>query len=249
MAVVTGNQTAPPVRQSPCERRLTSLDHIATEPDDTGLVERARSGDRDALEQVLGLHYDRVFAVCRRMTGNDADAADAAQETLIAVVRGLPRFDGRSRLSTWIYRLAVNASIDELRRRARRPAVGLDPGRESSRVGALAGRPDGPGGSAVGGLPPDDPESVADRVDIDAALRGLPAEFRAAVVLRDLCGLDYAEIAEVLDVPPGTVRSRIAAGPGPSGPAVGAARGRAVSDLGREPMSTGWCTLPWRVHQ
>jgi RNA polymerase sigma-70 factor (ECF subfamily) len=174
-------------------------------------VERARSGDRDALEQVLSLHYDRIYAVCRRMTGNDADAADAAQETLISVVRGLARFDGRSRLSTWIYRLAVNASIDELRRRARRPAVGLDSGRESARVGVVGGRSDAPVATAASGVL-DDVESVADRVDIDAALRRLPAEFRAAVVLRDLCGLDYAEIAEVLAVPVGTVRSRIARG-------------------------------------
>jgi RNA polymerase sigma-70 factor (ECF subfamily) len=175
-------------------------------------VERARSGDRDALELVLSLHYDRIYAVCRRMTGNDADAADAAQETLISVVRGLPRFDGRSRVSTWIYRLAVNASIDELRRRARRPAVGLDSGRESARVGAIAGRSDAPGATTAAGAPLDDLESVPDRVDIDVALRRLPAEFRAAVVLRDLCGLDYAEIAEVLSVPAGTVRSRIARG-------------------------------------
>ena len=62
-----------------------------------------------------------MFAVCRRITGNDADAADATQEALLAVVRGLPRFDGRSRFSTWVYRIATNAALDELRRRQRRP--------------------------------------------------------------------------------------------------------------------------------
>jgi RNA polymerase sigma-70 factor (ECF subfamily) len=164
------------------------------------LVGWARDGDPDALERLLRRHYDRIHAVCRRMTGNDADAADAAQDTLIAVARGLPRFDDRSRFSTWVYRIAVNASIDELRRRARRPGVSLDEMQSSSESLSVA--------APVG----DAPEQVADRVDIDVALRRLPDDFRAAVVLRDLCGLDYAEIAEVLQVPPGTVRSRIARG-------------------------------------
>ena len=137
--------------------------------------------------------------MCRRLTGNDADAADATQEALIAVVRGLPRFDRRSRFSTWSYRVAVNASLDELRRRRRRPEPTLD-----------APAPE----AASPGHPADDrmAENVAHRMDIDAALVQLPPEFRAAVVLRDLCGLDYAEIAEVLEIPAGTVRSRIARG-------------------------------------
>ena len=67
-------------------------------------VAAARAGDPDALEQLLRDHYDRIYAVCRRIMGSDADAADAAQEALIAIVRGLPRFDGRSAFSTWTYR-------------------------------------------------------------------------------------------------------------------------------------------------
>jgi RNA polymerase sigma-70 factor (ECF subfamily) len=130
------------------------------------------------------------------MTGNDADAADAAQNALIAVVRGLDSFDIRSQFSTWAYRIAVNSSIDELRRRSRRSAASLDeipPVRAETR---------------------DDTEQSADRIDVDAALRQLPPPFRAVVVLRDMCGLDYAEIAEILELPPGTVRSRIARGRG-----------------------------------
>lgn len=163
---------------------------------DETLVGRAKQGDGDALDVLLRRHYDRIHGVCRRMTGNDPDAADAAQDALIAVARGLPRFDDRSRFSTWVYRIAVNASIDELRRRSRRPAVSLDEAPPS----------------LVAGPGSDVPALVADRLDIDAALRRLPPEYRAAVVLRDLCGLDYAEIAEALQVPPGTVRSRIARG-------------------------------------
>jgi RNA polymerase sigma-70 factor (ECF subfamily) len=137
-----------------------------------------------------------VFAVCRRLTGNDADAADATQEALIAVVRGLPAFDRRSRLSTWVYRIAVNAALDELRRRRRRPDLAID---ECIDVG-----PD-----RVSAFDADDVEHAAVRLDVDAALLRIPPEFRAPVVLRDVCGLDYAEIAEVLDLPAGTVRSRI----------------------------------------
>ena len=153
----------------------------------------AQAGDRVALDALLRRHADRLHAVCRRVMGNDADAADALQEALVSVVRGLARFDGRSAFSTWSYRVATNACLDELRRRRRRPEpvddVTLDVGGSSDAL-----------------------ESVGLRTDIDAALGALAPEFRAAVVLRDLIGLDYAEIAEVLGVPAGTVKSRIARG-------------------------------------
>jgi RNA polymerase sigma-70 factor, ECF subfamily len=145
------------------------------------------------MDVLLRRHHDRMAAVCRRVCGNEADAADATQEALIAVVRGLPRYDGRSAFSTWAYRIATNASLDELRRRKRRPTPGLDHVPE-------------PRARA------DHAEAVTAGIDVDAALATLPPEFRAAVVLRDLCALDYAEIAEVLDVPVGTVRSRISRG-------------------------------------
>jgi RNA polymerase sigma-70 factor (ECF subfamily) len=127
------------------------------------------------------------------MAGNDADGADATQEALIAIVRGLPRFDQRARFTTWAHKVAVNACLDELRRRARRP----EPTAEHAASMLVAA---------------DTTALVADRVDIDEALQHVGVEFRAAVVLRDLCGFDYAEIAEVLGVPAGTVRSRIARG-------------------------------------
>src|SRR5512143_2901473 len=90
---------------------------------DPELVNAARGGDRGALDQLVRRHYDRVHAVCRRITGQEADAADAAQDAMIAIVRNLSRFDERSKFSTWIYRIATNASLDELRRRSRRVAV------------------------------------------------------------------------------------------------------------------------------
>ncbi len=162
--------------------------------DDDVLVTRAVDGDRRALEVLLDRHADRIHAVCRRIVANPDDALDATQEAMIAIARGITRFDGRAAFSTWCYRIATNAAIDELRRGRRRP---------------LPAHPDAPEPTATASGPDD---IVAARLDVDAALRELPEDFRVAVVLRDLCDLDYAEIAAVLDAPPGTVRSRIARG-------------------------------------
>ena len=159
----------------------------------------ANAGDRGALDSLLRRHADRLHTVCRRVMGNDADAADALQEAMIAIARGLVRFDGRSAFSTWSYRVATNACLDELRRRRRRPEPVEDSALESSAV-------DDEASAFV--------EAAGVRADIDSALATLAPEFRAAVVLRDLVGLDYAEIAEILGAPVGTVKSRIARGRG-----------------------------------
>jgi RNA polymerase sigma-70 factor, ECF subfamily len=172
---------------------------MAAATDDHDLVAAAQSGDRRALDTLLRRHYDRVHAVCRRIAGSSRDADDAAQEAMISIVRGLPRFDGRAQFSTWAYRIATNAALDELRRRKRRPALHVvdEEGAVPEPVDPLADR-------QVTG--------IVDRMAIDAALDELPEEFRAAVVLRDVGDLDYAEIAEALGVPVGTVKSRIARG-------------------------------------
>jgi len=173
----------------------TPLEH----DDEQRLVAAARDGDRLAIDRLLRFHQPQVYAVCRRITGNDADALDATQEALIAVVRGLGRFDGRAKFSTWCYRIATNACLDELRRRKRRPVVGL-PEHDGVVIDPIDHRSS------------DSIEALGDRETLDAALAALAPEFRIAVVLRDLCQLSYAEIAEVLDIPAGTVRSRIARG-------------------------------------
>ena len=159
----------------------------------------AQGGDRGALDQLLRRHYDRVHAVCWRITGHEADAADAAQDAMIAIVRNLDRFDGRSSFGTWAYRIATNASLDELRRRKRRP-VATSTGDEHSHREAA----DPDSGQRV--------EAIGDHMALDAALRALSDEYRLPVVLRDVADLDYAEIAEVLGIPAGTVKSRIARG-------------------------------------
>ena len=160
---------------------------------DDELAAAAARGDRRALDALLQKHAGLVHAVCRRVLANPEDALDATQEALLAIARRIDTFDGRARFTTWCYRVATNAALDEARRRARRPApVDVVP---EPRSGTRA---------------LDD--AVADHLDVDAALGRLSPEHRAAVALRDLVGLDYAEIAAVLDIPPGTVRSRIARG-------------------------------------
>ena len=161
------------------------------DPDSEALARRAAAGDRRALEALLELHADRVHALCRRVVAHPEDALDATQEAMIAVVRGITRFDGRSAFTTWLYRVATNAALDELRRR-RRPTP-AEPAAEAAGTDDLD-------------------HAVATRIDVDGALAVVPEDFRVAVVLRDLCDLDYDAIATVLDIPPGTVRSRIARG-------------------------------------
>lgn len=188
-------------------------------PDDSTLVDAARAGDRDALDQLLRRHHDRVHAVCRRIAGATRDADDATQESLIRIVRGLDSFDGRSKFSTWVYRIATNTALDELRKRERRPQL--------HRADPLDDQwSDGPG---IGAREPVDPmahrqlDGVSERMAIEAALADLPDDYRVAVVLRDVADLDYDEIAEVLGIPLGTVKSRIAR-----------ARGRLVERLGNQ---------------
>lgn len=169
---------------------------------DEQLVDAARRGDAAAMDALLRRHYDRVHAVCRRIAGSTRDADDAAQEALIKIVRHLDRFDGRSSFGTWAYRIATNTSLDELRKRKRRPQLHVV--HDDDRDGAPA--------EPVDDLSHRHIDAVADRMAIDDALAELPEEFHAPVVLRDVAGLDYAEIAAELGVPIGTVKSRIARG-------------------------------------
>ncbi len=166
---------------------------------DEDLVAAAQRGDGAAMDLLLRRHYDRVHAVCRRIAGGTRDADDAAQEAMIRVVRNIHKFDGRSAFGTWVYRIATNTALDELRKRKRRPQFHVvdDDGDAPEPTDEFAHR---------------HIDDVADRITIDAALADLPEEFKAAVVMRDVGDLDYAEIAAALDIPVGTVKSRIARG-------------------------------------
>jgi RNA polymerase sigma-70 factor (ECF subfamily) len=167
--------------------------------DDRTLVSAAQAGDRRAVETLLRRHYDRVYAICRRVVGSSRDADDAAQEAMISIVRGLSRFDGRAAFSTWTYRIATNAALDELRKRQRRPSP--------QTTGNDATKPE-----VVDSDAHRDIDAIGERMALDAAIDALPEEFKVAVVLRDVCDFDYAEIATTLDIPVGTVKSRIARG-------------------------------------
>jgi RNA polymerase sigma-70 factor, ECF subfamily len=160
---------------------------------DDELAVAAAGGDTRALDTLLRRHASMIHAVCRRILANPDDALDATQNAMISISRRIELFDGRAKFSTWCYRVATNAALDEARRRGRRPApveVVPEPRHDAVHID----------------------DAVAGRLDVDAALARLSPEHRAAVALRDLVGIDYAEIAAVLRIPPGTVRSRIARG-------------------------------------
>jgi RNA polymerase sigma-70 factor (ECF subfamily) len=164
---------------------------LADNPFPNEVVSAARAGDRNALDTLLNAYANRAFMICRRIVPNDQDAQDATQEALIAIARSITRFDGAAAFTTWAYRITVNAALDEVRRTKRRPIP--DAELEPAPVA-------------------DETAAVDARITLDAALEQLLPEFRAALVLRDLGGLDYGQIAEMLEIPPGTVRSRIARG-------------------------------------
>jgi RNA polymerase sigma-70 factor (ECF subfamily) len=157
---------------------------------DPQLVERAQAGDERAFAELVDRYGGPVVSLCYASTMNVAEAEDLSQEVFMAAWRGLPRFKGASAFSTWLFALARNACIDQARRRAVRPQL------------------------------VDDRESAADVVDeapretaraILAAAAELSLPLRQALLLRDVQGLSYEEIARVQDVPLGTVRSRLSA--------------------------------------
>lgn len=159
---------------------------------DLALIRAARSGDDGALNDLLRRHSDRLASVCRSVVHDRQLAQDATQETLLRIVRRLETFDGRSRFTTWTHRIAVNASLDQLRTLRRVPPPTDD--LESVSVERHTS----------------EPESIVDRLAVRQALGVLPDDFRIALVLREFHGLSYQEISEALSVPIGTVRSRIA---------------------------------------
>jgi RNA polymerase sigma-70 factor (ECF subfamily) len=154
------------------------------------LVHRARAGDEAAFRRLVELHHERVYCVARAVVLDPADAADVAQEAWIKAWRGLAGFRGESGFGTWLTRLALNAAVDHLRRRQARAALAR----------ALAGRPLVPR-SAL--------DAVDEREELQRALAGLAAAQRRLVALRHVLDLKVDEIALLLGVPAGTVKSRL----------------------------------------
>ena len=179
-----------------------ALAEAAPEARGRDLALRHRYGDPAAFEEVYRRHADMVFSLALRMSGDREVAADLSQETFLRIYRHLGRFRGRSSLKTWIYRVTVNCCRSKLRRQGRRR---LERGIEESaqRLEDLADERAGPEQRALG-------HDLGRR--LTEAMAELPIAFREAVVLRDVHGLSYAEIGEVLGVRVGTVRSRLARG-------------------------------------
>lgn len=150
------------------------------------------------LEAILRDNYSLVRAVCWRILRDESDTDDATQNALISIARGYPSFDGRSAIGTWIYRIATNAALDELRRRRRRRFAVVD------RMDRFA--------DVADPTSLDSNEAFESRDDLNAALALVPEEFRVPLVLRDVADLEYEDIASILAIPPGTVRSRISRG-------------------------------------
>ena len=160
------------------------------------LVYLAQSGDRAALESLLRENYGKIYSICRKLAGNDADADDATQEALLSIVRKISSFKGESRFSTWAYRIATNACLDEIRKRNRRPQLEFSENNESR--------------LATGRTTQPMEDQISDRLLIENALNALPDEFKIPLILRDQTGMNYQEISFVLSLPEGTVKSRIA---------------------------------------
>lgn len=162
---------------------------VSSVVEDGELHRRACGGDRQAFAELIRRHHKQLFGLCRRITCDEYDAQDALQEALILVWRSLSTFDGQSRVGSWLYRIVINAAIDEVRRRKRRAAPTDEvPDRPHERS---------------------EDDGVAARLDVDRALSRIPPPFRAVLVLRELYGLSYREIAEVRELPIDTVKTQI----------------------------------------
>ena len=165
----------------------------AARAEDMALVERCRSGDLAAFEELYRAHAGKLFSVACRIVGNPADAEDLLQEIFLSAHRKLDGFRGESALGTWLYRLATNHCLDHLRSRAARMNQVTD---------ALD---DQPGQSAGRTLA----EQTVTKMDLERALARLPEGCRAAFVLHDVQGLEHREVAEVLGVAEGTSKSQV----------------------------------------
>jgi len=161
---------------------------------DLDLLRRHLDGDAEAFTQIVRRHRDRLWAVALRTTGDPEEAADALQEALISAMRHAASFRGDAKLSTWLHRIVVNACLDRLRRRAAHPTTAL---------------PDDDHAASTGRDEFDDRDTAT---DVHAALATLPPDQRAAIVLVDIEGYPVDQVAAMLDVPSGTVKSRCARG-------------------------------------
>jgi RNA polymerase sigma-70 factor (ECF subfamily) len=182
---------------------------------DAELVARASGGDDRAFAELVKRHERRVYNLAYRLLGREEDARDATQDTFLSCYRRLSSFRGDAAFTTWLHRIAVNASYDMLRRRK----------------GVTLGVDDLPEPPPA----PDHSDRAVAAVDVQRALSHVALEYRAVLVLCDIQGLAYDEAAEILDVPLGTVKSRLHRGRIALGRALGVEPADAHDTPDREP--------------
>lgn len=164
------------------------------------VVRRARAGDQGAFEELVFMYEKKIYHLSLRYTGSEQDAMDVTQEVFLRVFRFLPQFQEESRFSTWLYRIAVNANMDFLRKRGHASDLSLDAEDEeglSYEVSDLRYNP----------------ESQLERIELQQAIcegiQSLPPRMREILILRDISGLTYEEIGKALSIEQGTVKSRL----------------------------------------
>lgn len=183
--------TDPPMALAPDDE--STLEH---EDPDAALLRAHVAGDPEAFGALVARHRDRLWAVAVRTLGDREEAADALQDALVNAFRRAEGFRGESRVTTWLHRIVVNASLDRLRRAAIRAVDPLPDDDHDARLAGHAAR--------------DPAEEASLHGDVLAALATLPAEQRSAIVLVDMLGYPVEEVAQVLGCPVGTVKSRCA---------------------------------------
>ena len=174
---------------------------------DHDLVQRVQAGDTAAFRALFDKYHRRAFAVAMGVVKNQDDALDAVQEAFVKVHKNIHKFEGSSSFYTWLYRIVMNVSIDHVRRASRRKSLDFDE-RALHEESEVAGD-----GALVPSVTDANPGKAALRRElggaIQAALQELPEHHRAVIVLREIEGMSYEEMAEALEVPKGTVMSRL----------------------------------------
>ncbi len=172
--------------------------------DEPALIHDAQHGDLEAFNRLVLAYQDSLFNTALRILGDDDRAADATQEAFISAFRSINSFRGGS-FKAWLMRTVTNACYDELRRQKRRPTVPLEPTNDDDE------EMETPRWLADSSMSPEQKFEAAELEHaIQHCLEALPADFRTAVVLADIQGMDYSEVAQAARVPLGTIKSRLA---------------------------------------